>query len=289
MSKRGFDKSKKEKVIMAMSAALVVGACTVTGIYVNKMQQVKDNGYVVDLSELDEQISDTGELYSMTDEGGGETGNVNSDSVVNSLEDIPVEKGDSPVVEKRIEIPGVGYLDEIEASSKAIVNEEAPEESVTEPLSAGSGAALEAASEPVVLEFGIDDTMMWPLSGNVILNYSMDKTIYFPTLEQYKYNPGVHISGQEGTDISAAARGTVENIGNNEEIGQFIVMSLGDGYQVTYGGLKDIIVETGDLVSKGQVIAKLSEPTIYYSLEGANLYFEVTKDGTSVNPMDYMQ
>lgn len=293
MSKRGFDKSRKEKMIMAMSAVLVVGACTVAGMYVNRIEQVKDNGYVVDLSELDQGGNDdAGELYSMMEEAGEEAGNVNSDSVINSLQDVPVEKSNRPIVEKRVEIPGVGYLDEIEEAARAKAKEpkeEVTDESASEPLSAGSGSIEDTVNTPVVLEFGIEDTMMWPLSGNVILNYSMDKTIYFPTLDQYKYNPAVCISGQEGAEISAAARGTIESIGSNEEIGQYIVMNFGDGYQATYGGLSDITVKTGDLVSKGQIIAKLSEPTKYYSLEGANLYFAVTKDGTSVNPMDYMQ
>ena len=31
--------------------------------------------------------------------------------------------------------------------------------------------------------------MIWPVSGTVLMNYSMDKTVYFATLDQYKYNP----------------------------------------------------------------------------------------------------
>ena len=46
------------------------------------------------------------------------------------------------------------------------------------------------------LHFDPEDGMLWPMEGNVILNYSMDSTIYFATLDQYKYNPAVIIAGR---------------------------------------------------------------------------------------------
>ena len=41
--------------------------------------------------------------------------------------------------------------------------------------------------------------MLWPARGNVLLDYSMDSTIYFPTLEQYKCNPGLVIQSEVST------------------------------------------------------------------------------------------
>jgi len=116
----------------------------------------------------------------------------------------------------------------------------------------------------------------------------MDKTVYFSTLDQYKYNPAIFISGQVGDNVSAAARGIVKEIGTDEEIGQYVRMELGDGYEAVYGELENVSVAQGDLVSKGQVIGTIANPTKYYTLEGANLYFAVEKDGTSVNPMEYL-
>lgn len=290
MSKKNFNKSGKEKLAMFLTSVLVVGACTLTGLYVNKMEKIEDDGYVVDLSELDNETQGSG-MISMEEATENETGSVNSDSVVNELADLTSES-EVTSVEKKTEIPGVGYLEDLELSEKAAdIVQDSASDKITDQLSVGSGSAMntESSSADTVLQFGIDDKMMWPMSGDVILNYSMDKTIYFPTLDQYKYNPAIYISGEVGAQISSAARGRVESIGTNEEIGQFITMDLGDGYQVTYGQLQDLTVEEGDIVAKGQVIASLASPTKYNSLEGANLYFAVTKDGTSINPMEYLQ
>lgn len=287
MSRKNFNRSGKEKLVIYLTSALVIGACTMTGVYVNKMQKVKDDGYVVDLSELD-STENNSEQFTLDNVQQEETGSVNSDSVVNNLEDIPINKA-ATNVEKKHEIPGVGYLEDLEPSTKAAdIAENATNDKIMDELSVGSGS-MDASSQDVTLKFGIDDKMMWPMSGNVILNYSMDKTIYFPTLDQYKYNPAIYISGEVGANVSAVAKAKVESIGTNEEIGQYITLSLGDGYEVTCGQLQDITVKEGDIVAKGQVIASLSAPTKYHSVEGANLYLAVTKDGTSVNPMDYMQ
>ena len=39
----------------------------------------------------------------------------------------------------------------------------------------------------------------------MILGYSMDKTVFFQTLEQYKYNPAMIIAGEAGEMIGASA------------------------------------------------------------------------------------
>lgn len=49
--------------------------------------------------------------------------------------------------------------------------------------------------------------MLWPMEGNVILNYSMDSTIYFATLDQYKYNPAVIIAGEVNNKVYSVAKG----------------------------------------------------------------------------------
>ncbi len=89
-----------------------------------------------------------------------------------------------------------------------------------------------SAGEPAVL--GESSKLAWPIAGNVLLNYSMDKTIYFPTLQQYKYNPSIVISAAEGTGVACAADGIVESVYEDAQTGQTVVMRLGGG-MATYG------------------------------------------------------
>lgn len=140
-----------------------------------------------------------------------------------------------------------------------------------------------------ILSFTVNDVLAWPMEGNVILGYSMDKTVYFSTLDQYKYHPAILIAGEVETSILAAADGKIESIQTSAQTGTTITMSLGNGYKAVYGQVKELTVQEGDTVSKGEKLGVLSAPTKYYSVEGPNLYFQVLKDETPVNPMEYME
>lgn len=137
--------------------------------------------------------------------------------------------------------------------------------------------------------FGEDSILSWPTSGAVITGYSMDRTVFFQTLEQYQYNPAMIIAGELGEPICASAAGIVESIGDTAETGTTVTLDMGNGYQAVYGQLADVPVAVGQYVAAGDVIGSLNEPTKYYSVEGTNLYFQILKDGAPVDPMNYME
>lgn len=144
--------------------------------------------------------------------------------------------------------------------------------------------AISTTVQPT-LDFKEEDGLVWPIVGDVLINYSMDKTIYFPTLQQYKYNPAIVIAAAQGANITAAADGRVTTVGYDPVIGNMVVMDLGNGYELTYGQLENITVSEGSYVSVGDGIGTVASPTKYFSLEGTNVYFKLTKDGEPVNPM----
>ena len=73
------------------------------------------------------------------------------------------------------------------------------------------------------------------------------------------------------------------------QTGNTVLFDLGDGYELTYGQLTDITLEEGQQVKAGDVVGKVAEPTIFYSVEGSNVYFKMTKDGEPVNPLEMVE
>lgn len=136
---------------------------------------------------------------------------------------------------------------------------------------------VQESSAAPLLTFAENSKLMWPVSGDVILNYSMDKSIYFATLNQYKYHPAIVISAEPGTEVWCAAQGKVTQIKVDEETGTTLSMDLGSGYEAVYGQLKELAVKEGDMVNAGALLGYVSEPTKYYTLEGSNLYFQAFK------------
>lgn len=139
------------------------------------------------------------------------------------------------------------------------------------------------------LSFTNESILSWPVeTTDIIIDFSMDSTTYFPTLDMYKTSDSVCIRSEIGSPVYAAADGVVSLSSYNEEIGHFISMDLGNEYELTYGQLKDIQIEEGSAVSKGDLIGYISEPTKYYTVEGANLYLKLTNNGVAVDPLDYL-
>lgn len=135
--------------------------------------------------------------------------------------------------------------------------------------------------------FSETSTLVWPVKGDIILKYSMDSTILFKTLGVYKCNPAISIAAQEGTNVGVAADGIVKSVVESEETGTTVCVEIGGGYETTYGLLKDVVVKAGDKVTAGQLLGTVSAPTAYYTEEGSNLYFKLTKDGVAVDPTNY--
>lgn len=145
------------------------------------------------------------------------------------------------------------------------------------------------AGSSTSINFSEDSKLLWPVNGSILMSYSMDKTVYFSTLDQYKYNPAVIISGAEGDQVLCGTTGIVKSIDITAETGTTVNVDIGNGYELFYGQLKEVPVNVGDYVEAKSVLGYVSQPTKYYSVEGCNVYFEMRKDGQPVNPVEYLE
>ncbi len=157
-----------------------------------------------------------------------------------------------------------------------------------------AAASSDIISEQMLMDNGVSyeaqgASLLWPAAGTILIDYSMDGSVYFPTLNQYKYNPALVIGSDTGNQVLASAKGIVESTYTDEETGTTLVLNIGNGYKLTYGGLKELQAGAGDVLESGEVIGYVSEPTKYYSTEGSNVWFEMTKDGEPVDPILYLE
>jgi len=94
------------------------------------------------------------------------------------------------------------------------------------------------------------------------------------------------IGAAYGTDVLAAADGTVIISGWNNAWGNYVVINHGGGLTTLYAHNSKLIVSKGQRVTRGQVIAKVGSTG--YST-GPHIHFEVQVNGSPVNPMSYLQ
>ena len=297
------DDAKKERIIMIASSAFVLTALTMTGVYMQSRDQESENdGYTIDFSALENNVdnksqeilgSNLGDGIVLEDEG-------LLDGMNDDLEYFPVEAGSN-----LIEIPGLTDDEEEREDGKQSdgpsnegmttqvqepVTNTRPEEVPADEPSAISISEEQTSGENVVavrnLHFSESSGLIRPIAGEfeTLIPFSREMSVYFRTLNHYKRNYSMVISAAQGTAVTACAEGRVINIFENEEIGHAVTMEIGDGYQITYGQLRDIRVAMGSYVDAGETIASVAAPTKYYFKEGDNLYLQVTSNGTAIDP-----
>ncbi len=180
-----------------------------------------------------------------------------------------------------------GQMNVAEENTPA-AQEEQPEDAQPASGEADPAAQAEETNAQVTLDFNEGTVLMTPVSGQVVIPYNMDNTVYFPTLNVYKCNPSVVISAEVGTQVAAVANSQVKSIVNDAQTGLTVTMDMGNGYEAVYGQLQDVTLEEGAMVQAGEIIGSIAEPTRYYTEEGSNLYFMLSKDGATLDPTMYL-
>lgn len=259
MKKRGWTAFLRQKQYVIAGALVVIAAIATTVIYSNEQEKEREQLE----AELAEEMSKSQQDVAKEEE--------KEAAEASSLIQPKPEKAESTET---------AALES--QSTEAAETEENTKETEKE-------ETAETASKQEQMHFSPEDGIAWPLEGNVVLNYSMDSTVYFPTLDQYKYNPAVIIEGEVNSKVYSIAKGKVTAVRNDEVTGCTVTVELGDGYQAIYGQLKELNFKEGDYVEAGHVLGYVSEPTKYFSEEGSNLYFEMQKDGIPVNPIDFFE
>lgn len=293
---------------MLASSALVLTALTVTGVFVRSSHQKSNENNVLDFSAIENGVEESAE-NTLTGEDMGtlftevgtddldydpffqeaNSANVENERNIGKTQDNSDKTEEEPAEKEADEQEGV-----TETSEKKKEQETKQKDSAEEGMFDESSETIKEMPEDTealattvqpILDFGDEDRLVWPIVGDILINYSMDKTIYFPTLQQYKYHPAIVIAATEGETITAAAEGRVTSVSYDRELGNMVVMDLGNGYELTYGQLDNITVSEGSYVTTGDIIGSVASPTKYYSMEGANIYFKLTRNGEPVNPM----
>ncbi len=206
-------------------------------------------------------------------------------------EELELAKNEDDTEEERTKEPAEEannlVINNKEDKEPEVEPEEPEEEDTSEETNSVDVQQTEGMGRAVT--FNESSRLLWPVNGTIIMSYSMDKTVYFQTLDQYKYNPAVVISGAEGDQVLCGTTGIVKSIDVTAETGTTVNVDIGNGYELFYGQLKEVPVKVGDYVEAKSVLGYVSQPTKYYSVEGSNVYFEMRKDGQPINPIEFLE
>jgi len=137
--------------------------------------------------------------------------------------------------------------------------------------------------------------------GKVISRHTTDKNRYLapcsfeitsmfgertdPVTNEPATHFGIDYAAPLFTEIKCAFDGEVSRVEVNEFYGKFIMIKHENNTETLYGHLEEALVNIGDKVKKGDIIAKSGNSG---KSTGPHLHFEVRESGTPVNPEDYL-
>ena len=128
-----------------------------------------------------------------------------------------------------------------------------------------------------------------PINGDEVAAYSMDCLSYNQTTRDWRVHNGVDIAAPEGTQVLAAAEGTVYAAYEDDTMGYTVVIRHTGGYTTTYSSLsEELAVKTGDAVTLGQAIGCVGDTALVETAIGTHVHFGVTYQNTPMDPNEFL-
>ena len=183
----------------------------------------------------------------------------------------------------RVISPGVYGKADITANVTYVNGQESKREVVASALLSEPVAELQATGTMPRPTWFPTGTFRWPTSGVI--------TSYFgyrdqPTAGASSYHEAIDIANRTGTAIYAADGGIVTYAGWSGGYGYLIKIDHnGNGFVTYYAHCNELYVSVGDKVYKGELIGSMGSTG--YST-GPHLHFAIMKNGTWVNPLNYL-
>ena len=223
-------------------------------------------------SKLDEDAKVTYKMYSVA---------VNDENatLVNTVEE--AEKVVEEIKEQYDE-----RLDEIKIDVKEIFTQDANEVKNTVELASAIETAENQVEVAIVEQEKIKGATLdgvyfsvRPVNGNITSRYGQMEDI------RDHAHSGMDICAPAGTDIVAAADGTVTFAGTMGGYGNLIIITHENGIQTYYGHCSKLYASVGDEVKAGDLIAAVGMTGF---ATGNHLHFEIRKNGSTLNPQLYL-
>jgi murein DD-endopeptidase MepM/ murein hydrolase activator NlpD len=106
-----------------------------------------------------------------------------------------------------------------------------------------------------------------------------------PFTGQPAQHQGLDFVGTRGTEVLSVASGVVIRAAKQGAYGNTVEIDHGNGYRTRYAHNDALIVEPGDHVTAGQVIARLGSTG---RASAPHVHFEVLKNGAPINPASFV-
>lgn len=125
--------------------------------------------------------------------------------------------------------------------------------------------------------------LIWPVEGKIIRGFGGIRDEKYATVIS---NPGIDVEANAGCSVRVTATGEVAYISWLRGYGSFIIIDHGGGYYSLYAHLDEILVETGQIITAGEILGTVGETGI---LSESVLHFELRKGKEQLDPSSWLR
>ncbi len=141
-------------------------------------------------------------------------------------------------------------------------------------------------TEPVIKPI----TFIMPVNDVTAITEYSESMVFNSTLGHYSAHLAVDFYAPEGTEVVAVYDGTIKSVESSLLKGTTVTIDHGNGLYSVYNSLADgDAVIVGQSVKQGDVIGEVSVTNRQEYKNGAHLHFEVTENGTTIDPAKYLE
>ena len=130
--------------------------------------------------------------------------------------------------------------------------------------------------------------VMSPLDGTTVTVFSVTELMYDETMADWRTHNGIDIQASEGDSVRTAAGGTVLSVKDDELMGTTVCITHSGGYVTRYSSLlENPPISQGQQVKAGDIVGYVGTAAAEASM-GPHLHFAVEKDGSLIDPKEYV-
>lgn len=175
--------------------------------------------------------------------------------------------------EKETRARALKELEEAALRLQKMMDELSRKAAVNKPQEPPPGAGLD----------GLRGKLEWPVRGAVTSAFGKSK---HPEFAVEVFRKGIEIEAPLGQEIKVVEKGRVAFADRLSGYGRMVIVDHGERFFTVYAHLAEIFKKKGDEIGRGEVLGLVGDSD---SLAGAKLYFEMRRDGRSVDPIPWLR
>jgi len=160
-----------------------------------------------------------------------------------------------------------------------------------EPLTDKTADIIVEPDDTAIEVLSVPSVFLKPVEGRISRAHNPDIPEYSIAMNDYRTHMGIDIDSEVGVNVKCVSDGVVSEIYDDPMMGKTVVVDHHGNIQSIYMNLQDLLpknITVGTELKSGDIIGGVGETALIEMYDVPHLHFEMKKDGSYTDPLDYI-